>query len=195
MKKRKSVLKSIICDHDPKHSIFIKNIYGDEIDQFYGCRSIWYCNKCNTIYYSSELYDVGNYSDGYHTFNELYHHRAILFATLCAAYEHLAWKSKVHSDGSMYDDMFIVGIDTPNGQATYHYNLDLWDIFKVKELDSAPEWDGHSSNDAIERIQSLIDTATYDGIINYITNANQSTIIHGNPKCKYCRKNKKKFFK
>jgi hypothetical protein len=56
----------------------------------------------------------------------------------------------------MYDGMFIVGIDTPKGQATYHYDIDpYWDMFDVKELDKAPEWDGHTPDQAIERIGSL----------------------------------------
>lgn len=98
----------------------------------------------------------GNTSDGYHTFNELYHHRAILFSVICNIYKEISWRSKKHHDGTMYDNMFIVGIETPNGQATYHYDIDpYWDIFDVKELEYAPEWDGHSSDEAIQRISSL----------------------------------------
>ena len=37
----------------------------------------------------------------------------------------------------MYDNYFIVGIDTPNGQFTYHYHLKHWNMFDVKELDHA----------------------------------------------------------
>ena len=98
----------------------------------------------------------GNTSDGYHTFNELYDHRAKLFSVIVKNYPSLSWKSKLHSDGSMYDGMFIVGIDTPNGQASYHYDIEpYWDMFKCKELDHAPEWDGHTSQQAIDRIASL----------------------------------------
>ena len=98
----------------------------------------------------------GEVSDGYHTFNELYHHRAVLFSVICNEHPELAWKSKRHSDGSMYDGMFIVGIDTPDGPATYHYDVEpYWEMFRVKELDRAPEWDGHTPAQAIERIGSL----------------------------------------
>ena len=102
--------------------------------------------------------DMGEVSDGYHTFNELYHHRAILFSVICNNYPHLAWKSLKHHDPNqpMYDNMFIVGIDTPEGQATYHYDITpYWDMFKVTELEKAPEWDGHTPDDAIKRIASL----------------------------------------
>jgi hypothetical protein len=99
---------------------------------------------------------IGNLSDGYHTFNELYHHRAILFSVICNMFPEKAWKSKKHHEGDMFEGMFIVGIDTPEGQATYHYDIDpYWDMFKVKELAIAPWWDGHSAEQAIERIKSL----------------------------------------
>lgn len=98
---------------------------------------------------------IGNISDGYHTFDELYHHRAVLFAVICNTYPDKAWKSKQHDDPNfpMYDGMFIVGIETPDGQATYHYNLDpYWDIFNVKEIERAPKYDGHTPDEAIRRI-------------------------------------------
>ena len=99
---------------------------------------------------------TGETSDGYHTFNELYHHRAILFSVICNEHTDIAWKSKLHHDGTMYDGMFIVGINAPDGQATYHYDIcPYWDMFQVKELDRAPEWDGHTPAQAIERIGNL----------------------------------------
>lgn len=100
--------------------------------------------------------NIGDFSDGYHTFNELYHHRAALFSVICNTFPEKAWKSKLHDTGDMYEGMFIVGIETKQGQATYHYDIEpYWDMFKVKELEKAPKWDGHSPSDAIERIGSL----------------------------------------
>lgn len=98
----------------------------------------------------------GETSDGYHTFNELYHHRALLFSVIVRNYPELCWKSKKHHDGDMYDGMFIVGINTPDGQASYHYDIEpYWDMFDCKELEFAPEWDGHTPSQAIERISKL----------------------------------------
>lgn len=98
----------------------------------------------------------GETSDGYHTFNELYHHRAVLFSVIVSSFSDRAWKSKLHADGTMYDGMFIVGIKTPDGQATYHYDVEpYWDMFHCKEVDRAPEWDGHTPDQAIERIGKL----------------------------------------
>lgn len=94
-------------------------------------------------------------SDGYHTFDELYYHRMVLFSLVCNANPEVAWKSKQHHDGTMFDETsFICGIETPEGQYSYHYHLDHWDKFKVKELEFAPEWDGHMPKD-ITRLYSL----------------------------------------
>lgn len=99
---------------------------------------------------------IGDMSDGYHTFNELYHHRAVLFSVICNLHPLCSWKAKKHHDGTMYDGMFIVGINTPEGQATYHYDIDpYWDMFKVPEAEFAPEWDGHTADEAIRRIALL----------------------------------------
>lgn len=101
---------------------------------------------------------TGSTSDGYHTFDELYHHRAVLFSVIVAMFRGLSWKSLHHHDGTMYDGMFIVGIDTPAGPATYHYDVEpYWDMFPCRVLDRAPEWDGHTPDDAIERIGTLRD--------------------------------------
>lgn len=105
-------------------------------------------------------YSADKISDTYHTFGELYHHRAILFATICNCpqYNKLCWKSKQHDDPTspMYDGMFIVGIETSEGQATYHYDIDpYWDMFHVKEVERAPKYDGHTPDEAIRRISTL----------------------------------------
>lgn len=98
----------------------------------------------------------GDTSDGYHTFNELYDHRAKLFSVIVRNYPELCWKAKKHHDGTMYDGMFIVGINTAEGQASYHYDIDpYWPMFDCQELDRAPEWDGHTPQQAIDRIANL----------------------------------------
>lgn len=113
-----------------------------------------YCFKFMKAFYPN----IGGVSDGYHTFDELYHHRALLFASLLVQphYKSIAWKSLLHNDPNypMYPGMFIVGIDTPYGQASYHYDIDpYWSIFKdIKEVKRAPKFDGHTPNQAIERI-------------------------------------------
>jgi hypothetical protein len=97
----------------------------------------------------------GGTSDGYHTFDELYHHRMILFSIICNQNKDVSWKSKLHHDGTMYDNYFIVGISTSEGDYTYHYHLDNWNYFDVKVLPKAPEWDGHKPEDII-RLLTLV---------------------------------------
>lgn len=102
--------------------------------------------------------DIGEFSDGFHTFNSLYHQRLILFAALVNTFPSLAWKSRKHSDGEVPfgGGWFIVGVDTPKGQYTYHYEDKDWDLFHCREIETAPEWDGHTDKD-VERVLSLTD--------------------------------------
>lgn len=96
----------------------------------------------------------GNITDGSHTFDELYYHRMVLFSVICNSNSDKAWKSWLHDDGTMFDDYFIVGIETPEGQFTYHYHKDAWEDFHVPIVELAPEWDGHTPED-ITRLNSL----------------------------------------
>ena len=100
--------------------------------------------------------DIGEIDDGYHTFNELYEHRMMLFACLCNLFSKYAWRSKLHDDGTMFDGMFIVGISTPAGEATYHYDLKYWPIFAhCKTLEKAPKFDGHTPKDVLDRLFNM----------------------------------------
>lgn len=104
-------------------------------------------------------------SDGYHTIQELYDHRIALFIALCRAKtNHFLdgqdvnpWRSKLHSDGSSIPDWFILGIGRDKGeQITYHLPMSRWDETDFAEtLDRAPEWDGHTSADVLERLKTL----------------------------------------
>lgn len=122
----------------------------------YGCEYRMLAEALYNAGYCKIPDNIGDFSDGYHTFNELYHHRAVLFSVICNMFPEKAWKSKLHDSGDMYDGMFIVGIETEQGQATYHYDIEpYWDTFKVKELEKAPKYDGHTPSDAIARIGGI----------------------------------------
>lgn len=111
--------------------------------------------------------DKGEISDGYHTFNQLYHQRAILFATIVNQNKDKAWKSFKHSDGKYCFDSngewFIVGVDTPQGSYTYHYAKEYWDMFDCQELECGKEWDGHTEED-VTRLLSLEQQLCEDAI-------------------------------
>lgn len=92
-------------------------------------------------------------SDGYHSFDELYEHRAALFIRLANAHPNQAWRSRHHSDDSMFDGFFIAGINLDSGQISYHLEDRYWDYLgNVCTLDNAPEWDGHSPSDVVKRL-------------------------------------------
>ena len=106
---------------------------------------------------AAKVSDIGEVSDGFHTFNGLYEQRMILFAALVKAYRDRAWKSYRHEDGEYCfgGGWFIVGIDTPNGSYTYHYENKYWDMFDCVDLPRAKHWDGHTEADAETRLLSL----------------------------------------
>ncbi len=106
-------------------------------------------------------------SDGWHTFDELYYHRMMLFAVILNQNKERAWKARKHHDGTIFgDDSFICGIDTPSGQYTYHYNLKYWDMFDVREYQYAPEYDGHKPKD-ITRLLSIVEREASFKLANY----------------------------
>ena len=92
---------------------------------------------------------IGEVSDGYHTFNGLYYQRMVLFATLVKQNKDKSWKSVRHEDGELCfgGGWFIVGIDTPSGSYTYHYEDNFWSMFDCQELPVAKHWDGHTDKD------------------------------------------------
>jgi hypothetical protein len=116
----------------------------------------------------------GEYSDGYHTFNELYEFRKVYNATLFnqwAKYRtnqpdgsepitmfdvHKSWK---HSDGELCfrGGWFIVIAVLPSGQISNHYEAKDWDLFKIPIVEKAKyEFDGHTPTDVINRLSALI---------------------------------------
>ena len=105
---------------------------------------------------SVDVDTTGEISDGYHTFNELYEHRVALFMLLMAQNSELSWCSKFHSNAEpTYDDMIIVGMNLPTGQITYHipeHFLKICHYLKIPELFMAPEWDGHTAQDTVNRL-------------------------------------------
>lgn len=111
--------------------------------------------QLNIVDQMEHIKDVGELSDGYHTFNSLYEQRMYLWAAI-TKHNNKAWKSWKHSDGELCfgGGWFIVGINTPKGQYTYHYEAKYWDLFKCVILPTAPEWDGHTDKD-VERVLSI----------------------------------------
>lgn len=74
----------------------------------------------------------GEVSDGFHTFDELYHYRMLYNA---AFFNSLEGKSI-----------------NPTGQVSNHYRAEEWNLFNVPERWKADEWDGHTPVEAANRL-------------------------------------------
>lgn len=155
-------LKEIILENqndNPRNVYFqnemisILNFYNDFVSD-----KVEMINNLIKEYKNDGSFNTKRISDGHHTFDELYHHRIVLFCTLCNLFPEISWKSKKHFDEKndpMFDNSFIAGINTPEGVATYHIKLKYWDMFDVPELEHAPKYENYDSDDVIERIYSL----------------------------------------
>lgn len=99
---------------------------------------------------------INDLSDGFHTFRQLYYQRMMLFATIVKQNKDKAWKSLRHEDGELCfgGGWFIVGVDTPEGSYTYHYEDSFYSLFDCEELEYAKHWDGHTEKD-VTRLLSL----------------------------------------
>lgn len=129
----------------------------------------------------------GTLSDGYHTFNDLYYQRCVLFAAICNMNKNISWKSKRHSDGNKCfdsDNWFIVGIDTPEGSYTYHYEMKYWNLFEVQELELGKVWDGHTEKD-VTRLLSLINNNILKDKIREKREQEEKLLESGEPKGAY----------
>lgn len=100
--------------------------------------------------------EIEDVSDGFHTFKELYYQRMMLFAVIVKQNKDNAWKSLRHEDGELCfgGGWFIVGIDTPEGSYTYHYEDNFYSLFDCIELERGKHWDGHTEKD-VTRLLSL----------------------------------------
>ena len=106
--------------------------------------------------------DLGEISDGYHTFNELYEYRllynAAFFNEFAKQELYDVHKSKKHSDGKECFDgsWFIVMAELPTGQISNHYELKDWELFQVPEKEKANKWDGHTPQDVAQRMRRYL---------------------------------------
>jgi len=93
----------------------------------------------------------GSISDGYHTFDELYEHRNLLFINLCMTTQFPIWW-KIDEDCK---DYFCLYLDTSDfGQISYHLPIKYLKFVKMNCLHKVEsrEWDGHTSIDVAKRL-------------------------------------------
>lgn len=104
--------------------------------------------------------EVGKVSDGYHTFDELYEHRCILFVALMKTNPKISWRANNHDDGSMFEgEWFVAGMNLPTGDITYHLPQWTWkmlDNVGIKTSNLAPKWDGHTPRNVVKRLEKWV---------------------------------------
>ena len=127
----------------------------------------WPDCKISESYLTKEdkIKDMGEVSDGYHTFNELYEYRKLYNAALFNEWANIPGnpynihKSKLHSDGKIpFGDpnWFIVMAELPTGQISNHYEMKDWNLFQIPIKEKANVWDGHTPKDVAERIRKFL---------------------------------------
>lgn len=129
--------------------------------------SIWLTDENG----QNEYADIGDLTDGYHTFDELYEFRMLYNAALFNLMAYMAGeygvspnnplpvKSKRHGDGELCfgGGWFVVVVELPTGQISNHYEMKDWHLFQIDEIDKAPEWDGHTPKDVAKRLRAYLE--------------------------------------
>lgn len=92
---------------------------------------------------------TGETSDGYHTFNELYDHRCLLWINFCLNNPDKCYLVENHFEG-----WFLLGKETSQGQISYHCPNKFLNLCSTIER-RHPEFDGHTSKDVIKRLERL----------------------------------------
>lgn len=109
-----------------------------------------------------EGFEVGDLSDGYHTYRELYEFRKMYNAALFNEWslngKYDVHKSIRHHDGEecFGGGWFIVVAMLPKGQITNHYKMEDWALFRIPQHEKALyEHDGHDGDDVLERLKAI----------------------------------------
>lgn len=110
-----------------------------------------------------ELNETDIMFDKHHTVGELYAHRITLFITVMGLVKTTGkgtpWYSHKHHDGEQWGTSIITGITMEDGrQITYHVPAEYEEkLQKVASyVDYAPEYDGHTPMDTLDRLLELI---------------------------------------
>ena len=148
-------------------SQFHHNSGGDENINHFGAhfvkdgKYIWASNKyrfnadtVNKVVSKLPDYDRCKVSDGYHSFDELYEHRVLLFIALCNLMPAQCHKTKKNFEKQEWEGWFILVLHHPiAGQISYHIPNKYWDSCRCESVEWNHTFDGHNSNDVINRLK------------------------------------------
>lgn len=96
-----------------------------------------------------EVDDLSKVSDGYHTIEELYEHRCLLWINMCLQNNGDCYLKLNH-----YEGWFLLGMYSSAGnQISYHCpnKYESMVVGKIAEYDGV-EFDGHNSSDVLKRL-------------------------------------------
>ena len=102
-----------------------------------------------------------NLTDGYHTMEELYEHRYLLYINLALSLKQYAYIAEANQNGEKWGDSFILGIHIEEGmQISYHipnkyrHLCDFVNPLDIYHLDTI--WDGHTPQNVLERLELML---------------------------------------
>ncbi len=106
--------------------------------------------------------NTGGVSDGYHTFDELYAHRHVLFINVVLAHRENAFKTWKDDKGETWHGWFILGINTAFGQVSYHLPEGYWQLVDVEEIERNTGYDGYTPSTVLMRLGQMASAAFVD---------------------------------
>lgn len=111
-------------------------------------------------------------ADEHHSLDELYDYRMAynaltfnMWARLGMYDVHKSWK---HSDGEpcFGGGWFIVNATTPHGLVSNHYPEKYWDLFSMEHRETPVEYDGHTPQEALQRLIATAEDQKYMELTN-----------------------------
>ncbi len=99
---------------------------------------------------------VGNdISDGYHTFDELYEHRCLLWIALC---RRNPWQFEAVWYPEHFEGWDLLTAETDAGQISYHVPMKYRPLYEnhICKALTLPHFDGHTSADVVKRLTELL---------------------------------------
>lgn len=96
----------------------------------------------------------GDISDGYHTFDELYEHRNLLFINL---FKRVGGNQSCYWVAEHYPGWDLLVIDSKEGQMSYHVPIQLRPCYEKRDRLELSQhgYDGHTPADVVERLRAM----------------------------------------
>ena len=74
---------------------------------------------------------------------------------MAMAHRSIAFKTWRNKEGDKWEGWFLLGLNTSQGQISYHLPTEYWDIVTVPEIERNIDYDGHTAYDVVIRLKTL----------------------------------------